>query len=36
MGCDESRTIEDVKGSKMLSSVGNPKEPNLAEKNINR
>ena len=32
MGCDESRTIEDVKGSKMSSSVGNPKEPNLAEK----
>lgn len=31
MGCDESRTIEDVKQS-MSSSVGNQKEPNLAEK----
>ena len=31
MGCDESRTIEDVKQS-MSSSVGNQKEPNIAEK----
>ena len=32
MGCDESRTIEDVKESKISSSIGDKKEPNLAEK----
>ena len=31
MGCDESRTIEDVKQT-TSSSVGNQKEPNIAEK----